>query len=140
MRCLTRNKSKFFYALYKEKVPVTDEWGNETSEYKINYFNPEESKANISAAMGETQSRQFGDSIDYDKVIVIENADSPIDEHSVLWIDSTPELDENGALVVTVDEDSGDEIIKTPYDYIVKKVARSLNTVTLAVSKVTVSG
>lgn len=27
MRMMERNKSKFFYALYKEKVPKTDEYG-----------------------------------------------------------------------------------------------------------------
>ena len=35
MRMMERNKSKFFYALYKEKVPKTDEYGNVTGEYEI---------------------------------------------------------------------------------------------------------
>ena len=34
MRMMERNKSKFFYALYKEKVPKTDEYGNVTGNMK----------------------------------------------------------------------------------------------------------
>ena len=35
MKTMERNKSKFFYALYKEKVAKTDEYGNVTGEYEI---------------------------------------------------------------------------------------------------------
>ena len=58
-----------------------------------------------------------------------------MDEYSILWIDSEPELDANGALVL-----NEDGTVKTPHDYIVKKVAMSLHSVLLAISKVTVSG
>lgn len=47
----------------------------------------------------------------------------------------TPQVDETGALVTN---DDGEVI--TPHDYIVKKVAKSLNSVSVAISKVTVSG
>ena len=114
MRMMERNKSKFFYALYKEKVPKTDEYGNVTGEYEIIRDNPVEFSANISAAKGETSTRQFGE---------------------VLWVDKTPQVDETGALVTN---DDGEVI--TPHDYIVKKVAKSLNSVSVAISKVTVSG
>ena len=49
--------------------------------------------------------------------------------------DRTPQLDEEGNLAVN----EKDEVI-TPHDYIVKKVAKSLNVVSLAISKVSVSG
>mgnify|MGYP007103264000 FL=1 len=62
MRMMVRNKSKFYYALYKEKVPKTDEYGNVTGEYEIIRDNPVEFSANISAAKGETSTRQFGES------------------------------------------------------------------------------
>lgn len=62
--------------------------------------------------------------------------DAPsIDEYTVLWVDKTPQVDETGALVTN---DDGEVI--TPHDYIVKKVAKSLNSVSVAISKVTVSG
>ncbi|SCJ99908.1 Uncharacterised protein [uncultured Eubacterium sp.] len=135
MRAMLRNKSKFHYALYKGKIPKTDEYGNVTGEYELVYENPVEFAANISAAKGETTTRQFGESEGYDKVIVMDNDAPPIDEYTVLWVDTIPQVDTDGALAKS---DTG-EII-TPYDYIVKKVARSLNSVSIAICKVNVRG
>lgn len=134
MRMMVRNKSEFYYSLYKEKIPKTDEYGNVTGEYDIIRDNPMKFAANISAAKGETSTRQFGESESYDKVIVMGNAAPPIDEYTVLWVDRTPQVDEDGALALNDDE------VITPHDYIVKKVAKSLNSVSIAISKVTVSG
>lgn len=125
MRCMDRNKIPFYYALYDTKVEIEDDYGNKTGQYELSYGNPIRCKANISAAMGETQSRQFGDSISYDKVFVLDEPNTAIDEYSVLWIDTAPQIKADG----TTD---------TPHDYIVKKVARSLNSVSIAVSKVNV--
>lgn len=135
MRTMERNKSKFFYALYKEKVPKTDEYGNVTGEYEIIRDNPVECSANISAAKGETSTRQFGESESYDKVIVMDKDAPPIDEYTVLWVDKTPQVNEDGSLATNEEGE-----ILTPHDYIVKKVAKSLNSVSIAISKVTVSG
>lgn len=135
MKTMERNKSRFFYSLYKEKVPKTDEYGNDTGEYEIIRDNPIEFSANISAAKGETSTRQFGESESYDKVIVMGNDAPPIDEYTVLWVDSTPQIEEDGTLTLN---DNGEVV--TPHDYIVKKVAKSLNSVSIAISKVTVSG
>ncbi|MDR0821695.1 MAG: hypothetical protein LBN40_04440 [Oscillospiraceae bacterium] len=133
MRCMSRNKVTFFYALYERKEAITDDYGNTTGEFEVIYGNPLEYSANISAAKGETQTRQFGENEVYDKVIVADNTVPPIDEYSVLWIDTLPQLDETGALAT---DETGKVI--TPYDYIVTKVARSLNSVSIAVSKVKV--
>lgn len=135
MKCMERNKSKFFYSLYERKEPVKDEYGNDTGEYNVVRGNPKEFSANISAAKGETTTRQFGDSESYDKVIVIDNDAPDIDEYTVLWVDTVPTVDEDGVLAVN---ENGE--ILTPHDYIVKKVAKSLNSVSIAISKVTVSG
>ena len=134
IRTVNRNKVPFWYALYDGKKPLYDEYGNETGEYEVSYSNPMISEANISAARGETQTRQFGDDISYDKVIVMGSDAPPINEYSLLWIDTTPELDDQGALA----RDENDEIV-TPHDYIVKKGGRSLSAVSYAVSQVTVS-
>lgn len=133
MRCLNRNKRSFYYAPFVEKRPITDEYGNETTESEVVYGNPVSCKGNISAARGETAIRQFGEDEGYDRVIVLDKPDTPIDEYAVLWVDSTPELDGEGALAT---DDEGE--VLTPWDYIVKKVARSLNSVSIAISKVNV--
>ena len=126
MRCLDRNKRTFYYATYEGKSGITDEYGNETGEYGLTYSNPIKHKGNISSAQGEMQSRQFGDSESYDKVIALGNINIPIDEYSILWVDTLPVI-VNGTT-------------ETPHDYIVKKVARSLNSVCIAISKVDVNG
>lgn len=134
MKCMDRNKVGFFYALYERKIPITDDYGNFTGEYEIQHGNPTKFFANISAAKGETQTRQFGENESYDKVIVMDGDAPPIDEYAVLWVDRIPQLDKDGNLAVN---EKG-EII-TPHDYTVKKVAKSLNVVSLAISKVSVS-
>lgn len=132
---MNRNKSKFFYSLYEGREPIVNEQGRKTGEYKVVHGNPIECRANISAAKGETQTRQFGENESYDKVIVMDFVEPSIDEYSILWIDSEPKLNDDGSLAVN---DEGEVI--TPHDYVVKKVAKSLNCVSIAVSKVTVSG
>ena len=97
MVCMNRNKLTFFYALYVSKEQGTDDYGNPTGGVDVTYENPQEFKANISAAKGETQTRQFGESENYDKVIIMGSDAPPIDEYSILWIDTVPQLDDTGA-------------------------------------------
>ena len=125
MRCMVRNKSRFYYASYIGRTEIIDEYGNATGEYKVSYSEPIEKFGNISAAQGEMESRQFGESESYDKVIVLDDINAPIDEHSVLWIDTLPHLNEDGST-------------DTPHDYMVRRVARGLNGVSIAIGKVDV--
>ena len=127
MRTLRRNKIRIFYANYRDKIPLRDEYGNLTGEYEISYTNPIAVCANVSAARGEATTRQFGDDESYDRIIVLDDPKFPIATTSILWIDSPPEIAEDGST-------------KTPHDYIVKQVATSLNSVSIAVSKVNVRG
>lgn len=126
MRGMIRNKSKFYYASYIGKTEIIDEYGNATGEYKIIYSILNEGSANISAAQGELKFRQFGESESYDKVIVLDDINTPIDEYSILWVDTLPTLNEDGSTT-------------TPHDYIVTRKAKSLNTVILAIRKVDVA-
>lgn len=124
MRCMARNKTTFYYALYTGQTEIIDEYGNATGQYSVNYGDPIRTLGNVSAAQGEMQTRQFGDSESYDKVIVLDDVNTPIDEYSILWVDTPPAFDGGST--------------KTPHDYVVKKVARSLNSVSIAISKVSV--
>ena len=125
MRALVRNKILIHYANYRDKTPIKDEYGNLTGEYEISYTNPIAVCANVSAARGEAITRQFGDDVNYDRVILIDDPKFPIKESSILWIETPPEIQEDGST-------------KDPHDYIVKQVATSLNSVSIAVSKVNV--
>ena len=133
MRCSERNKRDFWYAPFQSSSNMVDEYGNELNETEVSYGNPVKCKGNISAARGETLSRLFGESEGYDKVIVLDDPRTPITEYAVLWVDSTPVVNGDGSL--TTDEN---EEILSPWDYIVKKVARSLNSVSIAITKVNV--
>ena len=124
MRCMARNKTAFYYALYTGQTEIVDEYGNATGQYSVTYGNPVKMFGNVSAAQGEMQTRQFGDSETYDKVIVLDDPNTPIDEYSILWVDTPPVMD-GGSTV-------------TPHDYIVRRVAKSLNSVSIAISKVSV--
>ena len=125
MRTMERNKQSFLYLLYDRKEPVTDEDGNETGEETVVYKPAVSFRANVSAATGASQVEQFGSLTGYDKVIVTDDLTCPIDENTVLFLDKEPEYDE---------EDG-----KPLYDYMVKRVAKSLNSVSIAVTKVSVS-
>lgn len=124
MKVMERNKRTFWYCLYDRKEPIIDEDGNETGEEQIVYKPAQGLRANISAASGSSQVEQFGNLAGYDKVIVLDDTSCPIDENTVLFIDKDPAHDEDG---------------KPLYDYMVKRVARSLNSVSIAVTKVSVS-
>ena len=124
MRCMVRNQTAFYYALYTGQTEIMDEYGNATGQYSVTYGDVEKTFGNVSAAQGEMQTRQFGDSETYDKVIVLDDPNTPIDEYSILWVDTLPKLTKGAT--------------ETPHDYIVKKVARSLNSVAIAISKVSV--
>ena len=125
MRTLNRNKVRIYYANYRDKTPIKDEYGNLTGEYSVSYDNPVSVMANVSAARGEATTRQFGDDQSYDRVIVLDDPKFPISTTSILWLDTQPEILEDGST-------------GTPHDYIVKQVAASLNSVSIAVSKVSV--
>lgn len=133
MRCSERNKRDFWYAPFQSSSNMVDEYGNELNETTVAYGNPVACKGNVSAARGETAVRQFGEYESYDRVIVMDDPNTPINEYAVLWVDSIPTLNEDGSLATNND---GSPVV--PWDYTVKKVARSLNSVSIAISKVTV--
>lgn len=123
MRGLERNKVLFYYVLYLGKVIVRDEYGNESG-YRVIYSKPIACKANISPAKGGASIQLFGSDLEYDKVIVLDDTSCPIDENTVLFIDRDPKYDADGNPL---------------FDYIVRRVARSLNSVSIAISRAEVS-
>ena len=131
-----RNKQAFWYALYDETVEDYDT-NNDQNGTHVACGKPVMTYGNISAAHGNALVQQFGINEAYDKVIVLGDRDTPINEYAVLWIDSEPELDANGALRVNANGE-----IVTPWDYIVRRVGRGLppfGSTAIAVSKVNVS-
>ena len=128
MRTLRRNKQKFYYSTFVELEELTEPNGSGgilfTGQFRPVYTEPVMMFANISPAQGASQIEQFGSSLQYDRVIVIDDPKCPIDENTVLFVDKEPERDWDGNLL---------------FDYIVRKVARSINSVSIAISKVKIS-
>ena len=123
-----------YYSGYQNQIPITDDYGNKTGEYEPVYSKPTEFYAYVSPAKGEAEIRRFGETLSYDKVIVTDKESPYIDELTYLWVDTMPELDNQGELATNA---SGQII--TPHDYIVKKVAKGLNSIVIAIRKVKVS-
>ena len=115
MRMLNKNKQEFRYRLLtSSEVPVLDPDGFESGEYVKAYTPIYTAYASISPATGEASERAFGTNVAYDRTICA-NTDFGMDENSLLWID---DLDaENN-------------------DYIVKRIAKSINGVRIAIARV----
>ena len=119
MRTLDRNKRKFYYCLHLNKEKIYDDDHNFTGEYSPEYAEPVEAFGNISASSGTTDTEQFGNDISYDKTIALQGTNWPIDESTVLLIDTLP--------------DPESEIPN--YDYLIVRKAVSLNHTVLAIKR-----
>lgn len=118
MRSLERNKQKIYYALYDSKTELVDADGNSTGEYVTTYSTPVAFRCNVSAANGMSDLSPFGINDSYTKTITTNDMQCPITETSRLWI----------GIPTT-----------QPYNYVVTKVAKSLNSITYAIKKVDVN-
>ena len=147
MRCLKRNQQAFSYCLYSGKTALIDERGNDTGEQILTYSAPVTMYANISPATGQSNTEQFGNLENYDKVIVTDDLSCPIDENSVLFIDKAPEFTSVTTYAEVTNTNNGQAVttwvaqtVSVPvHDYIVRRVAKSLNFISIAVGKVIVS-
>lgn len=125
MRSLRRNEKRFWYANYTGNEEILSD-GKRTGQYKVKYGNPVEARANVSAARGALDDEHFGINADYDRTITTCDKSLNLAESSGLWIEKTPEIAADGSTA-------------TPWDYVVVKIARSLNSTTIAIKKVSVS-
>ena len=115
MRVLNRNKQKIYYKTYVGKTKILDEDGYYTGESEITYSDLIEAKMNVSASRGVASEEMFGVSLNYSKLLVTDDINCPMDEHSILWIDKPTDQ---------------------PYNYVVVRKAKSLNSITYAVLEV----
>lgn len=120
MKCLARNKQLLYYALLTGESVQRDADGYVTGERPPTYSEPEAVYMNLSAARGQAELDQFGAATDYTHTLVTCDMDCPIDENSILWVGRTPQND-------------------TPHNFVVVRVARSLNSITYAIREVKVS-
>lgn len=120
MRGLKRNMRPFWYALYDGETEYTDSDGNYTGDIGPGYRTPVRMMANISASRGSSGFELFGSDLQYSKTISTCEMDCPITEETAVWIDLEP-VDESGNSV--------------PHNYVVKGIAKSLNSIVYAIAE-----
>lgn len=118
MRGLKRNMRKVYYCNHS-KTEYTKDGA------VVSYSDAKAINASVSASKGISQTELFGNLQNYDKTMIVHDSECLIDENTVLFVDKFPEFDEDGAPI---------------NDYIIVKVARSLNAVAYAISKVSTNG
>ena len=117
MRALLRNRRKIWYANPVSRESIKDEWGNETGEERVVFSDPRALLINVSAASGEAAAEAFGAFTDYSRTLATCEA-TPIKEGSAVWFGAQP---------------------PAAYNYLVAKVADSLNGWLYALKEVDVS-
>ena len=84
MKLMKRNLTPVHYCLYSERVPLKDDDGYETGEYKVGYGEAVQLMCSVSPATGYAQAEMFGNLESYDKVLITDDMTCPIDENTIL--------------------------------------------------------
>lgn len=144
MRSLRKNMSHLFFSIYSKEIKVyqRDEHGNivyvDDGEGNLipievgsapGYNAPVLFYANISAGKGNSETEVFGTGIDFTRTISTSDMSCPIDELTLLWIDSEPQYLADG----TVDPDSADYKVAA-------KPAKGLNSIMIAIKALPAKG
>jgi len=116
---LCRNKVKISYRLYIGETEIIDEYGNATGEYAPQYSELKTAWLSITPNKGTSEMQFFGNQLDYDRTMTTSDTSLDIDEQSVLWLDGA-------------DTSKG-------YNFIVLRVAKSLNAIQYAIKQVDVN-
>ena len=90
------NQVGFYYQTYEGKTEEVDEDGNYTGETTISYSDPVYARARISPNSGEAALSPFGADLKYDRQLsTVQDLD--IDEHTRLFVDVVPEINNDGS-------------------------------------------
>lgn len=135
MRSLKKNKQGLWYSTYANQIIIYERDENGEIVYdeidgekypriiaeRAGYNKPVFFDANVSAGKGTAQEDVFGKDIDFTRTISTTDLTLPIDELSLVWIETEPKYFEDG----TVDPNSADYKVAA-------KPARSLNQLMIA--------
>ena len=119
MRTVKRNKRPVAYAFYSGIQELTDENGDYTGEYDVEYTKPIKTLMNVSGGRGQADVALFGLTQNFSRTATTEDLETPFDTETVFWVERNPDTE--------------------PFDYRVAAVARTINQVVLALEEVDVS-
>lgn len=133
MRSKTSEKRFVWVSTYGGKTQDVDEDGMLTGEWTTVRNKPFQVECTLSPNGGNTYADGFGWGVSYDRTLIAYTTDTGITEDAVIWVDSEPELDEDGELVL--DEDGNPTV---SWDYSVSRIAVSYEVTNIALRKVDV--
>lgn len=116
MRTVKRNKRPVAYAFYQGVTELTDDDGNLTGEYSVQYTEPIKALMNVSGGRGQADIAMFGLTQTFGRTATTEDLDVDWNTQTVMWIGTDPDTE--------------------PFDYRVVAVSRTINQVVLALSEV----
>ena len=125
MRCLDRDRQRVFVGRFLRTEPVVED-GRMTGRTEPVYEQPAEFWPTVSTVRGEAQGDYFGQRVDYDLTLTIDDSAFEVKEADVLWVDADP-------------GDAEDADYPAPHDYIVRRVARKGSFAVIAAKRVDVS-
>lgn len=115
MQLLKRNQQLIQYMNYSGSMSaITDSEGNYTGEYTETYTALKSVMGYVTPSKGEATEEMFGKDLDYDKILYVDKS-CDMDEFSLLWVNTNS---------------------SAANDYIVSKIAESLNHKAIAIKKV----
>lgn len=118
MRNLDRDRRPVYISRFVGLVAETDSQGRYTGRNVPEREKPVEFWPTVSATRGEASTDWFGNYIEYDRTITIDDPSFKVDEADVLWLDRA---------------------VDQPHDYEVKRVARTGAYTVIAAKRVEIS-
>ncbi len=119
MRTSQRDKRPVAYASYVGIQELTDEYGNYTGEYDVEYSEPVKTLMNVSGGRGQADIALFGLTQNFSRTAVTQDLETDWNTEMVMWVERDPDTE--------------------PFDYRISQVARTINQVVLALEEVDVS-
>lgn len=116
MRTIKRNKRPVAYAFYAGATELTDDDGNYTGEYTVNYTTPVKTLMNVSGGRGQADIALFGLTQTFARTATTEDLETDFNTQTVFWIETDPDTE--------------------PFDYRVAAISRTINQVVIALAEV----
>lgn len=125
MRCLDRDRREVLVSYYESKKPVVDAEGRLTGRFETVRSGQTPILATVSAVKGDAAGSVFGQDLDYDRTLTVDDPTLPIDESTVFWID-----------VYKPAGPGASGSCDKPYDYAVRRVSRTTSYLVVALKYV----
>ena len=126
MRCLDRDRKLVYVGRYEGTAPVVDGQGRYTGKNVVQRRAPHAFYPTVSPVRGRAEDDYFGQKVEYDLTLTIDDPNIDVLESDTLWVDKRP-------------GDPSSEGFPLPHDYTVTKVARKGDFTVIAARRVDVS-